>query len=118
MIDDEASILVITGQTLEAFGYRVLTASDGPEAVTIYAQHQDEIAVVVTDVSMPVMNGPAIVRALMSINPAVKIIAASGLHANRGGPQAVGPTVKEFLTKPYTAETLLTSLRKLLDETG
>ena len=84
VIDDEASILVITGQTLEAFGYKALPASAGPEAVTIYAQHRDEIAVVVTDVSMPVMNGPAIVRALMSINPAVKIIAASGLHGNRG----------------------------------
>jgi len=118
VIDDEASILVITGQTLEAFGYKALTASDGPEAVTIYAQHQDEIAVVVTDVSMPVMNGPAIVRALMSINPAVKIIAASGLHGNRGGSQTFDLAVKEFLTKPYTAEKLLTTLRKLLDQTA
>jgi CheY-like chemotaxis protein len=114
VIDDEASILVITGQTLEAFGYHALTASDGPEAVTIYAQNQDKISAVVTDMSMPIMNGPAIVRALMSINPAAKIIAASGLQART---QVASLAVKGFLTKPYTAETLLTTLRQVLDGT-
>ncbi len=57
MVDDEASILTITSQTLEAFGYRVLTARDGAEAVAVYAEHKDEIAVVLTDMMMPVMDG-------------------------------------------------------------
>ena len=82
VVDDEASILTITSQTLQAFGYRVLTATDGADAVAIYAQHKNEIAVVLTDMMMPIMDGPATIHALMRINPAVKIIAASGLNAN------------------------------------
>ena len=49
-------------RTLEAFGYRVLLASDGAEAVALYAQHQAEIAVVLTDMMMPVMDGAATIR--------------------------------------------------------
>ena len=89
MVDDEASILTITSQTLQAFGYRVLTATDGADAVAVYAEHKNEIAVVLTDMAMPVMDGPATIHALMRINPAVKIIAASGLNANGGVAQSV-----------------------------
>jgi CheY-like chemotaxis protein len=91
VVDDEASILTITSQTLQAFGYRVLTATDGADAVAVYAQHKNEIAVVLTDMMMPVMDGPATIRALMRINPAIKIIAASGLNANGAWPKSSGP---------------------------
>ena len=118
IIDDESSILVITAQTLEAFGYRALTANDGTEAVTIYAENQHGIAAVVTDMSMPIMNGPATIRALTKINPSVKIIAASGLKANGSDPQALGLNIKDFLFKPYTAETLLKAVRSVLDKSS
>jgi PAS domain S-box-containing protein len=116
VIDDEASILTITSQTLQAFGYRVLTASDGAEAVAVYAKHEDEIAVVLTDMMMPVMDGAATIHALMRINPSIKIIAASGLNANGNVTNVSDPNVKRFLTKPYTAGILLTTLRETLDE--
>jgi PAS domain S-box-containing protein len=116
VIDDEASILTITSQTLQAFGYKVLTATDGAEAVAIYAKHDAEIAVVLTDMMMPVMDGTATIRALARINPAVKIIAASGLNANGTVAKISEPNVKHFLTKPYTAGTLLTTVRAILDE--
>jgi len=116
VVDDEASILTITSQTLQAFGYRVLTATDGADAVATYAQHRYEIAVVLTDMMMPVMDGTATVHAIMRINPAVKIIAASGLNANGSLVTVTGLGVKHFLTKPYTAGTLLKTLRTVLDE--
>jgi CheY-like chemotaxis protein len=116
VVDDEASILVITSQTLQAFGYRVITATDGADAVATYVQHKNEIAVVLTDMMMPVMDGAAMIHALRRINPAVKIIAASGLNANGGAVGASGSGIKHFLAKPYTAETLLTLLRSILDE--
>ena len=72
VVDDEASILTITSQTLQAFGYRVLTATDGADAVATYAQHRDEIAVVLTDMMMPVMDGTATIYALRRINPKSK----------------------------------------------
>jgi len=117
VVDDEASILAISSQTLQAFGYRVLTATDGAEAVATYAKHMDEIAVILTDMAMPIMDGPATIHALMRINPQVKIIAASGLHANGDVAKASGQGVRNFLTKPYTAATLLKTMRAILDET-
>ena len=114
VVDDEASILTITSQTLQAFGYRVLTATDGADAVGVYALHREMIAVVLTDMMMPVMAGPAMIAALMRINPAVKIIAASGLNANGSTAKASGAGVKHFLPKPYTAETLLKILQRIL----
>ena len=116
VIDDEASILTITRQTLQAFGYKVLTANDGAEAVAVYAENKQEIAVVLTDMMMPVMDGSSVIRVLTRINPAIKILAASGLSANGSGHHVLDPRVKHFLTKPYTAETLLKTLRMVLDE--
>jgi PAS domain S-box-containing protein len=116
VVDDEASILTITSQTLQAFGYRVLTATDGADAVAVYAEHRNEIAVVLTDMAMPVMDGPAAIHALTRMNPAIKIVAASGFTANGGAIKASGAGVKHFLTKPYTAGTLLKTIRTILDE--
>jgi CheY-like chemotaxis protein len=117
VIDDEASILTITSQTLQAFGYRVLTAMDGADALSVYVQNKSEIAVVLTDMMMPVLDGPATIHALRRINPALKIIAASGLNTNGGVAKASGAGIKHFLTKPYTAGTLLKAMRAILDET-
>jgi CheY-like chemotaxis protein len=65
---------------------------------------------------MPVMDGQGMIRVLMRINPAVKIVATSGLSANVGVAQIPNSGVKHFLTKPYTAGTLLTTLRLILGE--
>jgi PAS domain S-box-containing protein len=116
VVDDEASVLTITSQTLQAFGYQVLSAVDGAHAVAIYAQHQNEIAAVLTDMMMPVMDGPAMIHALVRINPVVKIIAASGLNANGNAAKLAGAGIKHFLTKPYTTGTLLKTMRTTLDE--
>ncbi len=116
VIDDEASIRTITSQTLQAFGYRVLTAADGAEAVAVYAGHQHEIAVVLTDMMMPVMDGPATIHALHRINPGIKIIAASGLQTHSGLTKVTEGSVKHFLSKPYTAQTLLKVVRTIIDE--
>jgi CheY-like chemotaxis protein len=115
VIDDEDSILTITSQTLEAFGYRVLTATNGADGVAVYVQHQNDIAIVLTDMMMPIMDGAATIQALVRIDPDVKIIAASGLHTNGGGTN-MSSLIKHFLTKPYTAEALLTSMRAILEK--
>jgi PAS domain S-box-containing protein len=117
IVDDEASILTITTQTLEAFGYKTMTANDGAEAIAIYAQHRNKIALIITDMAMPVMDGPATIRALLKVNPAAKIIAATGLKTEGSEAKALNSGVKHFLSKPYTASTLLKTLRAVLDET-
>ena len=115
VIDDEFSIRDITKQTLEAFGYHVLTAGDGAEGVALYAKHAHEIAVVITDMMMPILDGPATIQVLTRINPAVKIIGASGIDSGESKAKAMRSGVKFFLLKPYTAETLLRLFREVLD---
>jgi PAS domain S-box-containing protein len=116
LVDDEASILKTTSKALEASGYRVLTAQNGADALPIYLANQEAIAVVLTDMMMPVMDGPATIRALMRLNPAIKIIAATGLNANGTSARVAETRVKHYLTKPYTAETLLYTLHDILEE--
>ena len=116
VVDDEVSILTITNRTLQAFGYNILAAVDGAQAVAIYAQFKDTIAAVLTDMMMPIMDGGPTIRALTRINPTVKIIAASGLNTNADVAKLSGTGVRHFLTKPYTAATLLETIRTVLDE--
>ncbi len=116
IIDDEEAVRSVTQHALEAFGYRVLTASEGAEAIALYALRHAEIAVVLTDMMMPVMDGTATIAVLRRINPAVKIITASGLKSDgcpKGKPR--GDPV-HFLPKPYTAEALLRMLAGVLGE--
>jgi len=113
-VDDEVSVLSMTKETLENFGYRVLTAKDGTEAVATYTAHRSEIKGVLTDMLMPFMDGPATIRVLKKLDPHVKIIAASGLMDNEKVKDATGLDNITFLMKPYTAEKLLTTLHRIL----
>jgi CheY-like chemotaxis protein len=115
VVDDESSIREITGQTLETYGYRVITASDGAEAIALYARQPGKIALVLTDMMMPVMDGTATIQVLKRINPSVRIIAASGIDSGATLAQSSQAGVHDFLVKPYTAETLLTLMRAVLD---
>jgi PAS domain S-box-containing protein len=114
VVDDEESIREITRGTLETFGYRVLIASEGTEALGLYADHKNEVAVVLTDMMMPFMDGPATIRALQRMNPAVRIIAASGFGTSHYQTDVSLEGVEIFLDKPYTAEKLLKALAQIL----
>jgi two-component system cell cycle sensor histidine kinase/response regulator CckA len=115
VVDDEESIREITRGTLETFGYTVLTASDGTEALALYTDRKSEIAVVLTDMVMPFMDGPATIRALRKMDADVKIIAASGLTAGNTAGEGSLEGVNVFLSKPYTAEKLLKALAQVLN---
>ena len=114
VIDDEAAIREITKETLQAYGYKAMTANDGAEGVALVAMNRKTIKVVITDMMMPVMGGTATIRAIKKILPDVKIIAASGLTAKGQITTPVDPNVQAFLTKPYTAEKLLKTLAAVL----
>lgn len=116
--DDEAAIREITRQTLEAFGYRVVLASDGIEALALFNRHGSEIALILTDMMMPNLDGPGLIRAIKSIKPDAVIVAASGLGANGGVAKAAGHGVTQFIPKPYTAETLLVAIAAALRSGG
>jgi CheY-like chemotaxis protein len=111
VVDDEATVRDITKLTLESFGYRVITANDGAEALACYAQRSRDIAAVLIDMMMPVMDGPATIRVLEKFDPAPAVIATSGLTDSA---RNLAGAVKGVLNKPYTAEQLLTVLDSVL----
>lgn len=113
-IDDEAKICEIIKTTLEIHNLQVLTAKDGIEGISIYADHKDEISVVLTDMMMPIMDGETTIRTLQRINPQVKIIAISGLVSTRALARSAGTGVQGFLAKPFTASELLKAVAGIL----
>ncbi|HEX5083504.1 MAG TPA: ATP-binding protein, partial [Blastocatellia bacterium] len=116
VIDDENAIREVARETLNAFGYRAMIAGDGAEAMAVFASHRDDVKVVITDMMMPYMDGPATIRALRRLDPKVKIIATSGLKAEDKMADAAQLGVKTFLPKPYTAEKLLKIVAAALKE--
>jgi len=118
VVDDEESARELLYLHLSSAGYRVLLAADGADALALYRQHRSEVAVVITDMSMPTMDGPATIAALRALDPSIRIIASSGLASNRDVTGAAGPGVRHFLAKPYTAEAILTTLQQALREGG
>ena len=116
VVDDEESVCEVVQRTLENFGYRVLTAGDGEKALATYVGNQATIAVVLTDLMMPVMDGATTIRALKQLNPYVKVIAGSGLGSHPDQDLLRGLGVNHFVSKPYTAETILQKLHEVLAE--
>ena len=116
VVDDEPAICEITKSSLEAYNYRVLTASNGIEAVEIYGKYQQEINLVLLDMIMPEMDGETTIRMLQKINPQVKIVAISGLVFNPTTASASDYSVKVFVPKPCTGEELLHAIDQVNKE--
>lgn len=115
VVDDELSILNITRHTLEAYGYRVITADDGAQAIGLFALNRASLALVITDMRMPVMDGPALIKAIRRMDENAKIIAMSGLRGSGNAERAISPSVRYVLEKPFSAGRLLTMVREVLD---
>jgi len=118
IVDDEPDIISGMRVALENCNYRVLVAKNGQEALDRVKLSGRAVDVVVTDMMMPEMDGMALIRGLREGNPDLRIIASSGLSADAGGrgrnQELLSMGVQSFLSKPYTAEKLLTALHELL----
>ncbi len=111
VVDDELAVRQIAQESLKAYNYRVILASDGVEAIAKYVQNHSEIAVVLLDMMMPNLDTPSVIRALQRINPQVPIIVMSGLASS----QVVidGQGAKSFLTKPFTTAEMLQAIKSI-----
>ncbi|HEY9752825.1 MAG TPA: ATP-binding protein, partial [Coleofasciculaceae cyanobacterium] len=114
IVDDEQNVQVANQALLESHGYKTLTASDGLVAISLYAERQREIKLVMIDLMMPRLNGVETMRHLQQINPQVKMIAISGLSSQKQAALAAGAHL--FLTKPYTSDHLLSGIDTLIAE--
>lgn len=114
LIDDEIALVEMTRLMLEAHNYHVITATDGAAAVQLYRDHKERIQAVLTDMMMPIMDGPATIRELRKINPGVRIVCISGLGSSAYYSSTQGLRVEAYLKKPYIAADLLKTLRRVL----
>lgn len=114
VVDDEPGILEVTRTILTEFGYRVVTATQGREAVALVQSHSEPIKLTVVDMMMPVMDGPNTIRALKAIRPAMKFVAVSGLQQADDIRRQLAAYNVPFLSKPLTSEKLLSAIKKEL----
>jgi hypothetical protein len=116
VVEDEAEFREVTQATLEANGYRTIGAGDGRNALELFERHRDEIALVLTDLALPYLDGMAMSRALHKINPQVKIIGACGVSSAGNAEEFRRAGIKTVLNKPFTAVQLLKSMATALNE--
>jgi PAS domain S-box-containing protein len=114
LVDDESTVLKVMTRSLEKSGYRVLAAEDGDQGYALYKHHQKDVRLVITDMAMPGMDGPALISALKKINPKVKIICTSGFGSSSGknSPSELG--VHAILSKPCNSRVVLQAIQEAL----
>ena len=113
VVDDEEPVREITAEILTSHGYRVVTACDGADAIAVFMTRAGEVRLLLTDLQMPMLGGPALAGALRRVNPGLPIVAMSG--AGSKGSAAHEGFTRAFLAKPFQAETLLAIVRRTLD---
>lgn len=118
VVDDEAALRESLCRLLQAYGYQVIVAADGAAGLAAFSQSREKVQVVLTDMMMPLMNGPAMIHALRSLDPSLSILGMSGLLELQGGKGLEQVELSAVLAKPFTASELLRVLRAALDVSG
>jgi len=115
VVEDEPAVRTLAVQVLRGRGYQVQEAINGEEALRLVKGHEREIALLITDVIMPQMNGKELADRLQGIHPDLKILYASGYTENTIVHHGVLEPGVTFLSKPYTPTTLARKVREILD---
>ena len=108
LADDELVICELVAAELQEFGYRVLTATNGAEALTLFKQHADEVRLFITDNSMPVMSGPQAIAEIRKLRPGLPAILSSG----EAGAEKLARVAE--LNKPFALAELLATVSRSL----
>jgi PAS domain S-box-containing protein len=114
IVDDEQAVRDVAVRILGGFGFRAVAASSGHEAIKHFNWERGAIDAVITDMAMPGMDGPALVKMLRQIEPNIRIMGMSGHGENAGSDSASPWSLPVFLAKPFTVERLLMAVHELL----
>ena len=115
LVEDEESLNKLTGEMLQEGGYCVLKASNGVEALEISQRYEGTIHLLLTDVVMPKMGGPALAKQLGVLRPEMKLLYMSGYTRNALVTQELAESGSGLLQKPFTRDTLTRKAREILD---
>jgi len=116
LVDDEEIIRDLCSRILTKAGYSVITASNGKDALEVYQARSDEIALVILDLIMPEMGGEQCLDGLLSLDPSVKVVIASGYSVSGPTKDALASGASGFVNKPYDMRQVLEVVRHVLDE--
>jgi len=114
VVDDEESVRALATHILQRAGFEVVTASNGREAVEVYAGRRRDVRLVLLDMTMPHMDGEATFRALRELDPEAQIVVSSGYSKQEVAAQFAGQGLAGFVQKPYKTDDLLGKVRDLL----
>jgi len=115
LAEDDDAIRVMEAQVLSDYGYLVLTAQDGQDALTLFEQHRDEIDLVLLDVIMPRLNGNQTCLAIKQIRPDIKVLFITGYTADLIESKGLAIQDAEIIMKPVPPQQLARKIRQLLD---
>ncbi|HXQ81374.1 MAG TPA: PAS domain S-box protein [Opitutaceae bacterium] len=118
VVDDEVSVRLIMRSTLENFGFRVSTASDGAEAIALFRNPSGQFDLALVDMQMPGLDGGKTIVALRHLRPGLPIMGASGLATSEDREHAAANGVRHFLEKPFSVETLIRTVHAAMAKTA
>ncbi|HUC86693.1 MAG TPA: PAS domain S-box protein [Candidatus Acidoferrales bacterium] len=116
VVDDEPSVRKLASAILSRNGYRTLTAAEGREGIKIFEQHRQQVRLVVSDLMMPQLDGPGMLRGLREIAPDLKSIVITGLGEENRIAEARAAGADLILHKPFTADQLLAGVKQLIGQ--
>jgi two-component system cell cycle sensor histidine kinase/response regulator CckA len=114
VVEDDQAVRKVLVRSLLADGFRVIEAEDGEQGYQLALQHAAQIDLVITDVVMPTLGGPEMIRRLIVTFPDLKVIFVSGYADDRLDPSDLDKSRSEFLSKPYTFKEMRGLINKLL----
>ena len=101
---------------LERWGYRVMTADNGAEAVDIYAEYNPNIHLILLDIILPDVNADQVYRRLKEVNPKVLVLLTSGYNVNRQISTLLSQGCADFVQKPFLSRSLSQKVRTAIDQ--
>jgi len=113
--EDEDGVRSLTREVLEKYGYTVLEAANGEEALKVAEQHEGRLDLLLSDVVMPRMGGPELAQALLAKRPSVKVLYMSGYTDHPMVRRGVVNAGVAFLQKPFTPTVLVSRVREVLE---
>jgi PAS domain S-box-containing protein len=116
VVDDEEPIRDLVVDLLYRSGYTALTASDGERAVALYRAEKERIDLVILDIIMPGMGGNRCLEEILRVNPAARVLVATGIATEESAKECMEAGARGFLNKPYRSNEMLRSVREVLDE--
>lgn len=114
VVEDDEMLLDLLTSVLEDYGYTVLQARDGVKSVKLFKQHHTEIALVLTDMGLPLLGGWEAYLEMKQIDPNVKTIMASGFVSPSLKAEMLRAGAKDFVQKPYVMEEVIRKINELV----